>query len=433
MAWVTACERAKMIELSLSSRIRFSLIATSVLSILIFVIVTELFIDHFEENTLKVHLHHDLERFIFQYENVNEAADIQVADLRYLKYSLREKDGIPNLFQGMSHGEYEIDRAYGEDIVLVQEDKHFIHILVSQQEDFEGDEVAANQILLILAMVIIFISVVVSYGLSQRILSPIKRLTNYLSTNNDHSLLEKAIDIKFQKDEVGYLANSFNQYIFKINQLLHREQLFTGDISHELRTPLMIIKSATELMQLQEIKDGKESHQLKQIEASVMEIEDLIDTFLSLARDKKLHKHNAISSNVATILNERMEYWQPIIKGRGVNINCHVEGEIQRECSTPLFSTVVNNLIKNALHHSHSNNIDIHLTEKKLSVCDHGAALNEEFQKVIFNAYQKADPSSEGLGLGLSIVQRICDHQGWQVKYQHTAQQGSCFKIKFSE
>lgn len=432
MVWVIACEKAKMIELSLSSRIRFSLIATSVFSILIFVTVTELFIEHFEENTIKAHLRHDFERFIKQHENESDFVENQLADLHYLKYPTNEKGAISDVYKNMPHGEHEVDKEYGEDIVFVQQDKDFTHILVSQQEGFERDEVAANQILLILALLIILIAIMVSYSLSQRILRPIKRLTDYLQSHKSHNLLEEPIDLEFQKDEVGYLASSFNQYIIKITQLLHREQLFTGDISHELRTPLMVIKSAAELMQLQTASGPSGAAHLKQIDASVKEIEDLLDTFLSLARDKNKHQHNAISDRVERIINKRMDYWQPLAVNKGISIISHIDDGIQRECSIPLFSTVINNLVKNALHHSDSNIIDIHLSETELRVCDHGVALSDEFQKILFNAYQKADPSTEGLGLGLSIVQRICEHQNWRVQYQHTDEQGSCFKIIFS-
>ena len=38
-------------------------------------------------------------------------------------------------------------------------------------------------------------------------------------------------------------------------------------------------------------------------------------------------------------------------------------------------------------------------------------------------------PPGEGLGLGLSLVKRICAHQGWSVSMRSPASGGSCFEV----
>ena len=432
MVWVIAYVTLKMFNLSLSARIRLALVAVSVFSSLVFAIMTHQVVEHFEQTTLKIHLRHDLERFIFQYKDTKEIVNVRLSDLHYLKFPVTQKAKIPKKFRGLGTGEHEIEMDYGEDIVFVVEDESFIQIMLSEQERFEGYEELVNKVVMVISVFIVLFSLLVSYWLSGHILKPIKRLTDYLANDESHQLLDKPIDLDLQKDEVGYLAKNFNQYIYKITQLLHREQLFTADISHELRTPLMIIKSATELLQLQPKSGQQGEAQLKQIEVSVNEMQDLLDTFLSLARDKNKHQHNAISDSVESILEKRLEYWLPYASGLNVKIHSHVEAGVVTQFSIPLFSTVLNNLIKNALHHSHSEAVDIYLNNDRLMVCDHGPELSDEFQRVLFNAYEKGDPTSEGLGMGLSIVKRICEYQGWQVKYQYHDEQGSCFKIEFN-
>jgi signal transduction histidine kinase len=38
----------------------------------------------------------------------------------------------------------------------------------------------------------------------------------------------------------------------------------------------------------------------------------------------------------------------------------------------------------------------------------------------------------EGLGLGLSLVKRICAKQGWAISVHSRAEGGTCFRIRFN-
>ena len=40
-----------------------------------------------------------------------------------------------------------------------------------------------------------------------------------------------------------------------------------------------------------------------------------------------------------------------------------------------------------------------------------------------------AQSRGEGLGLGLSLVKRICTHQGWTVQVRDLPPQGSAFEV----
>jgi signal transduction histidine kinase len=42
------------------------------------------------------------------------------------------------------------------------------------------------------------------------------------------------------------------------------------------------------------------------------------------------------------------------------------------------------------------------------------------------------DMASEGAGIGLSLVKRICDRYGWQVKLESGEQQGTTVRVTFS-
>jgi signal transduction histidine kinase len=420
-----------MIKLSLAQRIRYSLILVSTLSALLFSIIAQLFIESFEDNTLKAHLRNDLQHYIQQYKNHNDDVALHTPDAYFLKFSINDLTRIDEELRNLNEGEHEIVRPYGEDMVFVKDINQKRYILMSKQESFEQFESISSITLMIATASVLLLSLIVSFLLGKRILKPITQLTQTLKEKNENQFDHQALNIIDQHDEVGFLVHSFNQYLNKITQLLQREQLFTSDISHELRTPLMIIKSSVELLHSQP-DPSKQSELLIKIDSSVNEIQELIDTFLSLAREKNQHQSNVITQRADRILLKRLEYWQAYANNQGIAIHSHIDDPIQAVFSVPLLSTVISNLIKNALLHSHSKQIDIYLSNTHIKVQDHGPKISDELQSVLFDAFQKGDPLSSGLGLGLSIIKRICEHQQWQVRYEYDEDQGSAFIIEFN-
>lgn len=89
-------------------------------------------------------------------------------------------------------------------------------------------------------------------------------------------------------------------------------------------------------------------------------------------------------------------------------------------CFSPLLlSTVVSNLVKNALAYSHEGEIKVTETSTGIVVADHGDPIPPAEQKRIFEPFVRgkasADIEQTRFGLGLSIVWRICMRMGWQV------------------
>lgn len=430
MAWAIACGTTKMFNFTLSQRIRYALVIVSTLSALLFSAIAHFLIEDFEDNILKVHLKNDLNHFIQHYKDEHQTIQLHLEDVYFVKYPIHDNAKIDDELKDFVEGEYELIRPYGEDMVFVKDLNHERYILVSKQEHFEHLESISTITLFTATFSILFLSLLVSQLLVKRILRPIRTLTGELKRKHKNELDHQPITLSTQKDEVGFLVDSFNQYLEKISQLLQREQLFTSDISHELRTPLMVIKSSVELLEAKE-KDC-DPVLLSKINQSIQDIQELIDTFLSMARDKSKNQSNLTHANAKDIVQQRIEFWQNQAQQQNRYIHFHCDTEIHLTVSAPQLSTIVNNLIKNALHHSQNTQIDVYLSNDTLTVMDHGQEMPSKLQDVMYDAYQKANPTSDGLGLGLSIIKRICEHLNWSVQYQFAPEHGSAFIVKFS-
>ena len=84
----------------------------------------------------------------------------------------------------------------------------------------------------------------------------------------------------------------------------------------------------------------------------------------------------------------------------------------------PPLLILLNNLIGKAFKYTHSGTIDITYKEQSLSIKDSGSGISPAQQAYIFEAGAKGE-NSQGFGLGLNIVKRLCEHLS--IDYQLTS------------
>ncbi|HBV21213.1 MAG TPA: hypothetical protein DEF07_05780, partial [Nitrosomonas sp.] len=98
-----------------------------------------------------------------------------------------------------------------------------------------------------------------------------------------------------------------------------------------------------------------------------------------------------------------------------------------------ILSVLVANLVRNAFRYTERGSITISLTANQLIVTDTGRGIDDATQAQIFKGYVKhSSVNANRIGLGLAIVQRICERYGWTVSFQSTQGKGSQFMVSFS-
>ena len=96
-----------------------------------------------------------------------------------------------------------------------------------------------------------------------------------------------------------------------------------------------------------------------------------------------------------------------------------MEAEVTISMNPYLAEILLVNLIKNALRHNISGGeLNIELTNQHLKIANSGPALKID-PETMFKRFHTSSSSSESLGLGLSIVQKICTVYGFNVNYSY--------------
>jgi len=90
------------------------------------------------------------------------------------------------------------------------------------------------------------------------------------------------------------------------------------------------------------------------------------------------------------------------------------------------------NLLRNAMHYTAQGTVRLVLEHDGFRIEDTGMGIHADEQECIFQPFVRGSSArGEGLGLGLSLVKRICERSGWEITAKSDQGAGACFKISF--
>ena len=234
------------------------------------------------------------------------------------------------------------------------------------------------------------------------LLSPLKKITKQI-TNFANGELSSRININ-SKDEIGILANTFNNMATSLeNSIKTREELLR-DIGHELRTPIAKGKFAIE-----KIDDFSQKELLKKI---FVDLEILTNELIELEK-LNLTKLNLTNFTAETLIIESLGklYLEDESK---VEININENFKITADLY--YLSTALKNLIDNALKYAISYPIIIETNKNEISISNKGQKLSKEIEYYLKPFTQELS-QRDGFGLGLSIVEKIIHKHNFKLEY----------------
>lgn len=233
---------------------------------------------------------------------------------------------------------------------------------------------------------------------------------------------EAALATGLGNDEIGYLARVLDAYHERLRETLARERRFIADCSHELRTPVTTLKGAA--MLLRELPPEAEARErlLARIERSGSRMERLIQTFLMLAREKRLPEPSG-EVVLAEVVREVVDELQALHPKHALVVEVRMEAaaEVAVCCHRESVAVLVHNLVGNAFAHLRGGRLEIVVGRDAegaavLRFEDDGPGLPEFAGGAGRVAGERAgEAGGPGYGLGLSLVDRLCALHGWGI------------------
>lgn len=347
---------------------------------------------------------------------------------RFFSTALSEK-AIPPPFSNVRSGFTEAVGKDGAFYVYTRDVGNERYMLVQDQHEFEAREQALFDVVLAGFLLSVAGAWLLGRMMARKVMAPVTRLAQQVQHRDQLHPSAPALAPEYANDEIGHLASAFDSTLGQLRRSLEREQLFTSDVSHELRTPLMVIGTSCELLETAPL-GGQEREQIARIGRASEEMRDLVQTFLTLARSKPEEASLAGEATLATVAAEQGKRWGVAMHEKGLRFDLLEEEYDAAYYNQTFLRTVMSNLLRNALHYTDEGSVRLTLKKGAFRVEDSGAGIPLDQQERIFEPFVRGKRArGEGLGLGLSLVKRICAHQGWTISVSDLSPRGSCFLV----
>jgi signal transduction histidine kinase len=305
------------------------------------------------------------------------------------------------------------------------------YVLLQDQSDFEEREQVLFAVVLVGFVLALALAVFLGWILARRVMAPVVRLARQVRHRDQLLGLAPPLAPDYASDEVGELAVAFDATLGRLRQALTRERMFTSDVSHELRTPLMVLASSCELLLENSALDERARAQVERIARACEEMRDLVQTFLMLARTQRDDASMTPRLMVGQAAEHLLSLWRKPIESKGLKLVVNTHEDVSQESYNATFLlAVMGNLLRNALHYTDEGFISLTLRSNGFLVEDSGVGIPEEKREAMFQPFVRGNEQrGEGLGLGLSLVQRICENQGWTVELSPMQPNGCRFSV----
>ncbi|HKS69297.1 MAG TPA: HAMP domain-containing sensor histidine kinase, partial [Ktedonobacterales bacterium] len=289
-----------------------------------------------------------------------------------------------------------------------------------------------------------------------RPIAVVTRTAKAIAMNADVAGLGRRVGYRGPRDEVGALAETFDQMLAALERVADAQRRFVADASHELRAPLTTIKGSLEL--LMRARDLDPEERVAAIEDAYAEAErmtGLVNDLLLLARVDAAGasgRHAALLDDQMRGRRELVELDQLVMdifrhgraqlqarrKGAKIQLSVGALEPAPTMADPRQLRQVMLILLDNAIKYTPgSGRIRLSVTlqggRAAVSVADTGMGIEPEILPHVFERFFRGDQARErdqhGSGLGLAIAQWIATAHGGEITVHSEPGKGSIFTM----
>lgn len=216
-------------------------------------------------------------------------------------------------------------------------------------------------------------------------------------------------------DDFDHLAETLNQMLARIEDLVQSVSRVSDSIAHELRTPLTRLHADLEDLALASASSPDARRLAEQALGEAGRLQSTFDALLRIARiETGRHETELRDLDMAALVDDAVELYQPGAEARRQTLEAQVERPLLVKGDPDLLFQAVSNLIDNAIKYSPKGGA-IQLAARPdgrgltVTVADEGPGVAAEHQPHMTERFFRA-PGAEktpGLGLGLALVAAV--------------------------
>jgi signal transduction histidine kinase len=247
-------------------------------------------------------------------------------------------------------------------------------------------------------------------------------------------LLESKIELEKQNKEL-FQANK------KVEEAIRTKDKFFSIIAHDLRSPFTSILGFTNLL-----SQGLDSYDKSDIAGfndiisnAAQNTLELLDNLLNWARAESNNiSYQPEKTDMSLLVENLLKLINPIAQEKNISVAYEESEEITVHADTNMISTVLRNLISNAIKFTNTDGIitiqaSKHEDFAEITIADNGIGMDEDTKKKLFNLATiqptLGTANERGTGLGLVLCKDFVTKHGGTIWVESELGKGSTFKF----
>lgn len=255
-----------------------------------------------------------------------------------------------------------------------------------------------------------------------------------LARNAWHTFSE-SVQIRFQDRE---MAAQLREALAQANQANQAKTRFLAAASHDLRQPLHTIGLLVAALSLRPI-EGRDREVVDLLSQVTVALSEQLDQLLDISKlDAGVVEPDKKIVDLGEMLRMHHAEMRGSIEEKGLRPVLDVQNGVRCWTDPALVLRVLRNLTENAIKFTQQGQVALRLRVEGNAACisvqDTGRGIPAAQQAMVFEEFYQVDnperDRTKGLGLGLSIVRRLCRLLGIEMELRSTEGQGTCVTLK---
>lgn len=190
---------------------------------------------------------------------------------------------------------------------------------------------------------------------------------------------------------------------------------FTEDVSHEMQNPLAIMQATIGTIIDDNAVNDQQFQQLTELQQNVQRLASLNKKLVLLAKIDNKQFASSETLDIVEVLEQSVQDYQEM---GSVPIIMDAIKPIEVQIDPTLAQILTDNLLSNAVKYTpEDGNIHVTVSNASLTVSNTGDKPIAAPEK-LYNRFYREDNTKKSLGLGLSIVKKICDGYNLEIGYE---------------
>jgi heavy metal sensor kinase len=292
--------------------------------------------------------------------------------------------------------------------------------------------------MLISIPLLLLITAFSGYVLAARALSPIDQITRTAQRISTEDLSAR-LNLRGSDDEIGRLANTFDSMLSRLEEGFNRERQFTSDASHELRTPLAAMQAILSVTRGKQRSPEEYETAMDDLLEETGRLSALTEDLLYIARGDSRPIASFEKVDLSNLLNDVSESLRPLAESKGLLLKQNIQNGLYLLGNSDTLIRAFVNLLDNAIKYTEHGDVVVNAKKNdknniEISIADTGRGIDQEHLTHIFDRFYRVDESrtTQGFGLGLSIVQEIVKANKGTITVTSQIRKGTTFHINFT-